>query len=63
MAELYFESSLSMEEIEENFRDVNFFDGIMEGLKEAIAVSNGNPSAETVIRTYSVPTPTQYKVG
>ena len=33
MSELRFESSLSMEEIENNFKDVDFFSGIMDGLQ------------------------------
>lgn len=37
MSELRFESSLSMEEIENNFKDVDFFSGIMDGLNEALA--------------------------
>ena len=37
MSDLRFKSSLSMEEIENNFKDVDFFEGIMEGLKEALA--------------------------
>lgn len=37
MSELRFESSLTMEEIEENFKDIDFFTGIMDGLQEALA--------------------------
>ena len=37
MAELQFESTLTMEEIEQNFADIDFFSGIMEGLEEALA--------------------------
>ena len=37
MSELTFKSSLSMEEIENNFKDIDFFSGIMEGLEEAAA--------------------------
>ena len=32
-----FHSSLSLEEIVENFKDVNFFSSIMDGLEEALA--------------------------
>ena len=37
MSEIHFESSLTIEEIDRNFEDVNLFSGIMEGLNEALA--------------------------
>lgn len=37
MAELVFESSLTESEIENNFKDISFFDGLMSGLTEALA--------------------------
>ncbi len=37
MSEATFKSSLSMEEIEENFKNIYFFDGIMAGPNEALA--------------------------
>ena len=37
MVELQFESTLTMEEIEQNFAGVDFFAGIMDGLEEALA--------------------------
>lgn len=37
MADLRFESNLSIEEIEGNFKDVDAFSGIMDGLQEALA--------------------------
>ena len=37
--ELNFESTLSMEEIEANFKDVDVFSGVMEGLEEALVYS------------------------
>lgn len=49
MSELHFESSLSMEEIENNFKDVNFFSGIMDGLQEALAYTEGKAAAEPTI--------------
>lgn len=55
MAELKFESSLSMEEIEENFKDVDFFSGIMDGLNEALAYTKGKTSTETFMRKRSLP--------
>ena len=54
MSELRFKSSLTMEEIEDNFKDVDFFSGIMEGLQEALAYEKGSPSAETISRKKSL---------
>lgn len=39
MTEPNFESSLTLEEIERNFQDTDFFTGIMEGLEEALLLS------------------------
>lgn len=36
MADLIFKTSLTDEEIDKNFENINFFDGIMEGLNEAL---------------------------
>ncbi|MBQ4264801.1 MAG: helix-turn-helix domain-containing protein [Clostridia bacterium] len=55
MSELTFKSSLTMEEIENNFKDIDFFSGIMEGLEEAAAYSKGKASAETYVRKRSLP--------
>ncbi len=55
MSEFYFESSLSMEEIEENFNNVDFFDGIMAGLNEALAYEKGKAKAKTYDRKSSLP--------
>lgn len=55
MSDLKFESSLSMEEIEENFKDVDFFSGIMDGLQEALAYEKGKAAAETFARKRSLP--------
>lgn len=49
MADLVFQSSLTMEEIKENFKDVDFFSGIMEGLQEALAYEKGTAAAETFV--------------
>jgi len=56
MAEIRFKSSLSIEEIEENFKEIDFFSGIMEGLNEALAYEKGKASAETFARKQSLPT-------
>lgn len=37
MDELTLISSLSLEEIDENFKNVDFFTGIMEGLEDALS--------------------------
>ena len=55
MTELKFNTSLSMEEIDENFKGVDFFDGLMKGLTEALAYTKGKASAETVVRKNSLP--------
>ena len=41
MEELRFESTLTMEEIENNFKDIDFFSGIVDGLKESLAYEKG----------------------
>lgn len=50
MSELRFESSLTMDEIESNFRNVDFFSGIMDGLQEVLAYEKGKAAAETFVR-------------
>lgn len=39
ISELSFASSLSLEEIEENFKDTDVFSGVMDGLNEALSHS------------------------
>lgn len=55
MSELRFESSRSMEEIEQAFKDVDFFSGLMDGLDEALAHSRGNAAADTLERKRALP--------
>lgn len=55
MSDLVFKSSLSMEEIENNFSDMDFFSDLMEGLEEALAFSKGKATAETFVRKRSFP--------
>ena len=55
MSDLRLQSSLSMEEVEENFKEVDFFSGVMEGLEEALAHKKGKASAETLARKRSLP--------
>lgn len=46
MENLEFESSLTIGEIEENFKDVDCFSGIMKGLQEAMAHSREKAAAD-----------------
>lgn len=55
MSEIRFKSSLTPEEVEANFKDVDFFTGIMEGLTEALAYEKGKASAETFARKQALP--------
>jgi len=55
MNELTFKSSLSMEEIEDNFKDMDFFSEMMDGLTEALAASKGQAAADTFTRKRSLP--------
>ena len=52
---LRLESSLTEKEIEENFKDFDFFSGLMDGLQEALAYEKGKASAETYARKRSLP--------
>jgi len=55
MTELIFESNLTMEEIERNFKDTDFLAGLMEGLEEALAFQKRTMSSETVVHKRSLP--------
>lgn len=55
MSEPVFKSSLTMEEIEDNFKDIDFFSGIMDGLQEALAYTKGKAAADTFVRKRSLP--------
>ena len=55
MAKLKFNSSLSDAEIKNNFKDIDFFSGIMEGLEEALAYEKGSAKAATFARKRSLP--------
>lgn len=48
-------STLTDEEIEKNFKDIDFFSGIMEGLEEALAYEKGDAKAATIVRKRSLP--------
>ena len=49
MDNLTFESSLSLDEIEENFKNIDFFSEIMEGLQEALAYQQGRASDAVIV--------------
>ena len=55
MDEYVFKSKYSMEEIEKNFKDVDFFSGVKEGLEEALAYEKGKASVGTIVRKRSLP--------
>lgn len=55
MSELRLKSSYSMDEIEDNFKDVDFFSGVMEGLQNALAYKRGKATAGTLARKRSLP--------
>lgn len=55
MDELHLKSAYSMDEIEENFKDVDFFSEIMDGLTEALAFTKGQAAADTFTRKRSLP--------
>ena len=55
MGDYVFTSKYSMEEIEKNFKDIDFFGGIKESLEEILAYEKGKASAETIARKRSLP--------
>lgn len=55
MSEPVFKSSLTIEEIEHNFEEIDFFSGIMDGLQEALAYQKGKAAAETFARKRALP--------
>ena len=55
MKEVTFQSNLSYDEIEENFKNVDFFNGIMDGLQEALFYEKGAAKVETFSRKASLP--------
>lgn len=55
MSELTFKTALSEEEIENNFKDIDFFGELMDGLTEALAYSKGKAAADTFTRKRSLP--------
>lgn len=43
MADLVFKSSLTVEQIDDNFKDIDLFSKIMEGLQEVLAYERAEP--------------------
>ena len=56
MSELKLKSSLTMDEIEDNFKDIDFFSSVMDGLQEALSFEKGKAAADTFVRKRSLPT-------
>lgn len=55
MADLILTSSLTDDEIADNFKKMDFFSGIMSGLEEALAYEKGDAKAATIVRKRSLP--------
>lgn len=55
MDDLKFVSAYSIEEIENNFKDVDFFEGVMNGLDEALAFEKKTSKIDTISRKRSIP--------
>ena len=53
--ELILQSRLSNEEIENNFKNIDFFLGIMSGLEEPLAYEKGEAKAATFARKRELP--------
>ena len=53
--DLIFKSKLSMEEIEDNFKDYDYYENIKASLEEVLAYEKGNPSPGTFSRKRSLP--------
>ena len=56
MEEMNFNSTLSEEEITQNFENMDFFSGIMSGLEETLAFEKGTEKVATIARKWSLPT-------
>ena len=55
MADLILTSSLTDDEIADNFKRMDFFSGIMSGLEGTLAYEKGNAKAATIVRKRSLP--------
>lgn len=55
MDALCFQSSLSMEEIEENFRDFDIFTGLMASLEEVLSYTRGEKTPGILVHERELP--------
>lgn len=55
MTDFVYDSLLSEEQIEENFKEVDFFEELMNGLSKVLAFEKGSAKAETYARKRSLP--------
>lgn len=55
MDDLVLHSTLTEDEIEENFKGMDFFSAMTRSLKEAIAYENNEPVPETVVHYRKIP--------
>ena len=55
MDDLVLQSSLTEEEIEENFKDMDFFAAMMKSLADALSYEEGKPTPNTVVRYRALP--------
>lgn len=55
MNEYTFKTNLSMQEIEDDFKNLDFLEGVKSGLEEALAYEKGQAAAETFVRKSSLP--------
>lgn len=51
MTDLHFKSVLSMDEIDNNFRNVDIFSGIMVGLEEVLAHAKRSDASENIVKS------------
>ena len=57
MDDLCFQSSLSMEEIEENFKDFDLFAVFMDSLEEVLAYTRGENPPGIIVHERELPDP------
>ena len=55
MDDFVFHSTLTEEQIEENFKDMDFFAALKMGLEEAITYEKGEPEPDTVVHYRAIP--------
>ena len=55
MEELIFVSDKPYIEVEKDFKEIDFFSGILEGLEEALAYEQGRAKAETFVCKRKLP--------